>query len=109
VGDSLLLGDASLRIARILTVEPDRGAGFMAFAPRVMIHAADVPATGLVQPASRLTYRLAVAGDTESTIAAYARWARAEVENPAYHGLRVEAMDSGRPEMRRRWSGPRSF
>ena len=100
VGDSLLLGDASLRIARILTVEPDRGAGFMAFAPRVMIHAADVPVTGLVQPASRLTYRLAVAGDTESTIAAYARWARAEVENPAYHGLRVEAMDSGRPEMK---------
>ncbi len=100
VSDSLLLGDASLRIARILTVEPDRGAGFMAFAPRVMIHAADVPVTGLVQPASRLTYRLAVAGDTESTIAAYARWARAEVENPAYHGLRVEAMDSGRPEMK---------
>ena len=100
VSDSLLLGDASLRIARILTVEPDRGAGFMAFAPRVMIHAADVPVTGLVQPASRLTYRLAVTGDTESTIAAYARWARAEVENPAYHGLRVEAMDSGRPEMK---------
>ncbi|MDH1704008.1 ABC transporter permease, partial [Comamonas terrigena] len=100
VGDSLLLGDASLRIARILTVEPDRGAGFMAFAPRVMIHAADVPATGLVQPASRLTYRLAVAGDAESTIAAYARWARAEVEKPAHHGLRVEAMDSGRPEMK---------
>ncbi len=100
VSDSLLLGDASLRIARILTVEPDRGAGFMAFAPRVMIHAADVPVTGLVQPASRLTYRLAVAGDTESAIAAYARWARAEVENPAYHGLRVEAMDSGRPEMK---------
>ena len=100
VSDSLLLGDASLRIARILTVEPDRGAGFMAFAPRVMIHAADVPVTGLVQPASRLTYRLAVAGDTESAIAAYARWARAEVENPAYHGLRVEATDSGRPEMK---------
>jgi len=100
VGDSLLLGDASLRIDRILTVEPDRGAGFMAFAPRVMIHAADVPATGLVQPASRLTYRLAVAGDAESTIAAYARWARAEVEKPAHHGLRVEAMDSGRPEMK---------
>ena len=100
VGDSLLLGDASLRIARILTVEPDRGAGFMAFAPRVMIHAADVPATGLVQPASRLTYRLAVAGDAESTIDAYARWARAEVEKAAHHGLRVEAMDSGRPEMK---------
>src|SRR3990167_3881062 len=62
MGDALLLGDASLRITRIIIVEPDRGAGFMAFAPRVMVNDADVPATGLVQPASRLTYRFAVAG-----------------------------------------------
>ena len=48
MGDTLLLGDAQLRIARILTLEPDRGAGFLSFAPRVMLHAADLPATGLV-------------------------------------------------------------
>ncbi|MCB2032098.1 MAG: ABC transporter permease, partial [Ottowia sp.] len=63
VGDTLLLGDASLRIARVLTFEPDRGAGFMSFAPRVLLNAADLAATGLVQPASRITWRLAVAGD----------------------------------------------
>src|SRR5436190_544720 len=28
VGDALLLGDASLKIARIIVIEPDRGAGF---------------------------------------------------------------------------------
>ena len=37
VGDALLLGDAQLSIAAVLTVEPDRGAGFMNFAPRVML------------------------------------------------------------------------
>eukprot|EP01041_Mallomonas_annulata_P026836 gene26835-48275_t len=52
MGDPLLLGDTSLRIARIIVVEPDRGAGFMSCAPRVMLNAADLPATGLVQPAS---------------------------------------------------------
>ena len=56
VGDKLLLGDHAVRITRILTLEPDRGMGFMNFAPRVMIHRADVAATGLVLPASRVTY-----------------------------------------------------
>src|SRR4051812_3468877 len=62
VGDSLLLGDSRLRIARIITLEPDRGAGFMSFAPRVMINDEDLAATRLVLPASRVTYRFAVAG-----------------------------------------------
>ncbi|MDO8248272.1 MAG: ABC transporter permease, partial [Rhodoferax sp.] len=53
MGDALLLGDASLRIAKIIVNEPDRGAGFMNFAPRVMINRADVDATKLIQPASR--------------------------------------------------------
>jgi putative ABC transport system permease protein len=52
VGDTLLLGDASLRIDRLIVIEPDRGAGFMSFAPRVMLNQADLDATGLVQPAS---------------------------------------------------------
>ena len=60
MGQPLLLGDASFTLARVIVVEPDRGAGFMSFAPRVMVNDADLPATGLVQPASRLTYRLAV-------------------------------------------------
>ena len=45
VGDPLLLGDASLRLARVIVTEPDRGAGFMNFAPRVMINQADIAAT----------------------------------------------------------------
>jgi putative ABC transport system permease protein len=61
VGDPLLLGDARLTIARIIVIEPDRGAGFSSFAPRVMLAEADLAATGLIQPASRVNYRLAVA------------------------------------------------
>ena len=98
MGDPLLLGDASLRITRIIVIEPDRGAGFMAFAPRVMVNEADVPATGLVQPASRLTYRFAVAGEP-AAVREFSTWAGLEVEQPGVHGVRLESIESGRPEM----------
>ena len=98
MGDPLLLGDASLRIARIIVIEPDRGAGFMAFAPRVMVNEVDVAATGLVQPASRLTYRFAVAGEPRA-VREFSAWAATEVEQPGVHGVRLESIESGRPEM----------
>ena len=99
MGDAVLLGDAQLRITRVITLEPDRGAGFMSFAPRVMMHADDLAATGLVQPASRIRWRLAVAG-ADRNVARFADWASAEVERPGVHGVRIESLESGRPEMR---------
>lgn len=99
VGDALLLGDARLAIARVITLEPDRGAGFMAFAPRVMVNAQDLPATGLVQPASRITWRFAVAGEPRAA-RRYADWAAQEAAKEGVRGVRVESIDSGQPEMR---------
>ena len=99
MGDALMLGDVSLRIGRIIVTEPDRGAGFMSFAPRVMINQADIAATRLVQPASRLNYRFAVAG-ADRPVREFAQWADAEVKKPEVRGVRVESMESGRPEMR---------
>ncbi len=99
VGDTLLLGDAGLKIARTIVLEPDRGAGFMAFAPRVMIHMDDLQATALVQPASRLTYRFAVAG-APAPVKQFTEWATAEVKRADLRGVRVESLVSGRPEMR---------
>lgn len=98
MGDELLLGDASVRVTKIIVVEPDRGAGFMNFAPRVMIHRADVQATRLIQPASRLTYRMAVAGP-DAQVADFVAWASAEVKKPQVRGVRVESLQGGRPEL----------
>ncbi|MBE2262704.1 MAG: FtsX-like permease family protein [Burkholderiaceae bacterium] len=98
-GDTLLLGDARFRIARIIVNEPDRGAGFMSFAPRVMIAADGIAATGLVQPASRLTYRMAVAGN-DRAVRDFVNWSSAEVKKPDVRGVRIESLESGRPEMR---------
>ncbi len=98
VGDPLLLGDASLRITKIIVSEPDRGAGFMNFAPRVMLNSADMASTGLIQPASRLTYRMAVAGE-DKRVTAFVDWAVLEAKKPEVRGVRVESLEGGRPEM----------
>ena len=99
MGDALLLGDASVRIARIIVTEPDRGGGFMNFAPRVMINQADIAATKLIQPASRLTWRFAVAGP-DAQVKRFVAWADEAVKRPEIRGVRVESLEAGRPEMR---------
>jgi putative ABC transport system permease protein len=99
VGDKLLLGDAGLRIARVIALEPDRGTGFLSFAPRVMLNQADVPRTGLVQPASRVSYRFAVAGDA-AAVKRFSDWADATLKRGDVRGARLESFESGRPEMR---------
>lgn len=99
VGDRLGLGDAQLRIGRIIVTEPDRGAGFMSFAPRVMIHEADLPATGLVQPASRIGWRMAVAG-ADADVQRFTTWAQARIDAEGLRGIRLESLEAGRPEMR---------
>ena len=98
LGDELLLGDASLRVTRLIVNEPDRGAGFMNFSPRVMVNRSDLAATGLVQPASRLTYRQAVAGE-DAGVNAFVAWAQGEVKNRTVRGVRVESLQGGRPEL----------
>ncbi len=99
LGDTLLLGDTALRIGRVIVLEPDRGAGFMSFAPRVMMNQADVPGTGLVQPASRVSYRFAVAGEP-AAVAAFSAFADTTLKTGGLRGARLEAFETGRPEMR---------
>lgn len=99
IGDDILLGQRRLRIAEILLSEPDRGAGFMNFAPRVMMNQADLPATQLVQPASRLNWRLAVIGPPDK-VSEFVAWAEVYVKLPEVRGMRLETLEAGRPEMR---------
>ena len=98
-GQWLGLGERRFRISGVIEREPDRGAGFMTFAPRVMMNAADLASTGLVQPASRVTWRMAVAGDAAAA-ERFVQWAKPEVERSHVRGVQIESLDSGRPEMR---------
>ena len=103
IGQALLMGDASFTVTRIITQEPDRGAGFISFSPRAMVNQQDVAATNLIQPASRTNYRFAVAGD-DKAVAEYVKWATLEIKKPpeqtGIRGVRLESLESGSPEMR---------
>lgn len=103
IGQTLLIGDASFKVTRIITQEPDRGAGFISFSPRAMINSTDVAATNLIQPASRTNYRFAVAGDDQA-VADFVKWANAEIKKPfeqsGIRGVRLESLESGSPEMK---------
>ena len=65
VGDMITVGYADFTISAVLVSEPDRGGSFFEFAPRLLMRAEDVPATGVIQPGSRISYRLLLAGAEE--------------------------------------------
>lgn len=99
VGDRLKLGDKVFNIANVIAVEPDRGAAFMNFAPRVMLSIPDLAATNLVQNGSRVTYRLLAAGQPAAT-AGFQQWLQSSIERENIKGVQLESLESGRPEMR---------
>jgi putative ABC transport system permease protein len=70
VGAMLNIGAATLKVTRVLDYRPDQGATFVELAPNMLMNLADVPATQLVQPGSRLTYLELFAG-TPSQVASF--------------------------------------
>ena len=66
LSDTVSVGYAELRVAHVLTAEPDRGRNFFDLGPRLLMRVEDIPATRLIQPGSRVSYRLLLAGDDEA-------------------------------------------
>ena len=94
-GEQLALGRSRVAVAAVLTLEPDRGVNLFAIAPRLMMNLADLPATGLIQAGSRVTYRLHLAGDAAS-IAAFKEWLTPRLKR----GERVEDLGNARQDIR---------
>ncbi|HEX4241437.1 MAG TPA: FtsX-like permease family protein [Steroidobacteraceae bacterium] len=66
LGAALKIGTGSFRVAEVLDYRPDQGTGFVNLAPAALINIADVPATQLIQPGSRVTYAALFAGPPEA-------------------------------------------
>ena len=79
----------------ILTHEPDASIGFISSAPRILVNESDLAATGLIQPGSRVSYRLLLAGSAQA-VEAYRTWAAAQLAP----GQRLEGIRDARPEIR---------
>lgn len=81
VGATVTLGERELRITRVLQFKPDQNIGFVNLAPGLLFNLADVPATGVVKPGSRVTWNQMYAGP-EAEIAAF----RARIEPRLHQG-----------------------
>jgi len=94
VGGALSVGASTLRVSRILISRPDQGSTFVDFAPALLINDADLPATQLVQPASRMQYGLLLAGDPEK-ISAYQGWFKPRARS----GERLQTVADASPQI----------
>lgn len=62
LGDRVQVGQTELAVSGIIEREADQSGGFGNFNPRLMMHTADVEATGLVQQGSRIEFEILAAG-----------------------------------------------
>jgi putative ABC transport system permease protein len=97
VGDPLAVGEATLTVGAIVQQEPEVASGLLAIGPRLLLNLDDVPATNLMQPGNRATYRLLVADVAgRGALDPYLRWAQNELKP----GQRMENVRDLRPEVR---------
>lgn len=89
------VGEVELSIAAIIAHEPDRAGSLFNIAPRLIMNMADLPATGLIIPGSRVRYRLLVAGD-DGAVQEFRDFVAPRLDR----GERIEGVEDGRPEIR---------
>ncbi len=94
-GDRINLGASAFAVSRILTYEPDRGGDLFNIAPRVLMNLADLPATGLILPGSRVEYRLLLGGEP-AALEAFKNSLTASDKDQ----LRIQGIRDARPELK---------
>jgi putative ABC transport system permease protein len=63
IGSQLSIGAATFRVTQVLISRPDQGGTFAELAPSLVMNEADLPATQLIQPGSRVSYAALFAAD----------------------------------------------
>ncbi len=108
IGDLITLGEKQFIFSNLIKREPDRGAGFMNFAPRVMMHQADLLQTRLLGLGSRASYRLLIAGNenesllqSDASIKIFSTWAKSFIDERKIRGVNIENLESGQPLLRK--------
>lgn len=91
----LRVGMSTLQVSAIIENEPDRNVAFVNIAPRLMMNEADMQATGLLVPGSRVKETLLLAGDGDAV-----RQMRVWLTDRPAKGRQIIGTDSARPEIR---------
>ncbi|WOX05214.1 ABC transporter permease [Microbulbifer pacificus] len=104
IGDQLQLGDSNFTVAGILDHEPDRGTNLFSMGARLMMNQADLAATHILQPGSRVTYRYLFAGD-DAALKRYFEWLKPQLTDHQ----RVIDLEEGQPRVARTLDRAESF
>jgi len=88
LGDMLRIGARSFKVTEVLDYRPDEGTGFVNLAPAALLNYADIGATELIQPGSRVTYSDLFAG-TPRTVAQFREYLTASKA----HGERLREVE----------------
>ncbi len=94
LGDNVEIGAANFKVSRIITYEPDRSGNLLSFTPRAMINLADLPATDVLQPGSRVSYRQLWSGDAQAIVKL-----RSTLEQTLLPHQRVEGLEDGNQQV----------
>jgi putative ABC transport system permease protein len=94
IGDSVDLGTSTFTIRKLIRYEPDRAGDLFSVAPRVMMNSADLADTGLISTGALVSYRVLIAGDSDS-IDSY----RDVVKKRLRAGEQLLSVEEGRPEL----------
>ncbi|MEH6587894.1 MAG: FtsX-like permease family protein [Halioglobus sp.] len=92
VGSTVAVGDADFTVSGAVRGEPDQAAGMYGYGPRLLMNYADIEATGVVQPGSRVEFRQLYAGDADTL-----KQHRQRVEPRLEPGQRLLDIDQGQP------------
>ncbi len=65
-GSTVNVGQVSLTITRVLDFRPDQGWQFVDLAPTLLVNETDLEKTALIQPGSRVSYRILFAGSRDA-------------------------------------------
>lgn len=79
LGDKLTVGEYELTVTHILIREPDSVSPFSSIAPRVLMNAADIPLTQVIQPGSRVEYELLLASDNNKQLEEFIAWIKPQL------------------------------
>ena len=94
LGERVLVGEAELIVSGAVRGEPDATTAVFGFGPRLLMNVDDIPATGVIQPGSRVEYRLLLGGDRES-VSSFSDW----VEPLLGQGQRLDSVDGSQPRI----------
>jgi putative ABC transport system permease protein len=97
IGDTIAVGESSLKVTAVVQQEPEVQGIVFSLGPKLLLNVDDVPATNLLQPGNRATWRLLVADrGNRGALDAYRTWVSAELKA----GQRMETVRDLRPEVR---------